>query len=57
VIPPMPQGLPVDNYHPILDGVEIKPKSPEWSRYQQERIAAVHKVFNRPLPGSSPAPR
>jgi hypothetical protein len=49
--------LPVDNYHPILDGVEIKPKSPEWSRYQQERIAAVHKVFNRPLPGSSPAPR
>ena len=58
VVPLAAPAMPVDQYHPITpEGIEIKDTHPEWARYEQARITAVCKLFNRPVPDSFPGPR
>ncbi len=52
----------VETFHPILNGTEIKQSvngryTPEWERYQRERMTAVYKVHNQPVPDALPVPK
>jgi hypothetical protein len=52
----------VETFHPILNGVEIKPSvkgryTPEWERYQTERMTAVYNTHGRSVPDVLPVPK
>jgi hypothetical protein len=56
VMPPPGAPIVADTFHPITpEGIEIGRRSPDWRRYEDARLAAVYKVFNRPVP-PAPAP-
>jgi hypothetical protein len=51
----MPQAGVAVSLHPILNGVEISETkkgriTAEWEQYETDRLTAVYKVHNRPLP-------
>lgn len=51
-----------ESLHPVLNGVEIRETiggryTPEWERYETERLTAVYKTNNRPVPESLDVPK
>ncbi len=55
-------GVAAESLHPVLNGTEIHEAvggkiTAEWEQYETDRLTAVYKVHNRPLPDVLPVPK
>ncbi|HTK85715.1 MAG TPA: hypothetical protein VL625_11595 [Patescibacteria group bacterium] len=55
-------GVAAESLHPVLNGTEIRQAiggkiTPEWEQYETDRLTAVYKVHNRPLPAVLDVPK